>query len=107
MIYIKKIFLYFLFVLILSSCQSIRDNLSMKKKEGVDEFLIEKKNPLVVPPEFSKLPVPKSQEEETENDIDNNEDLDLSKVLTETETTEQTKSSNELEKSISNILNKK
>ena len=107
MIYIKKIFLYFLFVLILSSCQNIRDNLSMKKKEGVDEFLIEKKNPLVVPPEFSKLPVPKSQEEETENDIDNNEDLDLSKVLTETETTEQTKSSNELEKSISNILNKK
>tara|TARA_B100000161_G_scaffold245200_1_gene199968 strand:- start:301 stop:540 length:240 start_codon:yes stop_codon:yes gene_type:complete len=79
----------------------------MKKKEGVDEFLIEKKNPLVVPPEFSKLPVPKSQEEETENDIDNKEDLDLSKVLTETETTEQTKSSNELEKSISNILNKK
>ncbi len=107
MIYIKKIFLYFLFVLILSSCQNIRDNLSMKKKEGVDEFLIEKKNPLVVPPEFSKLPVPKSQEEETENDIDNKEDLDLSKVLTETETTEQTKSSNELEKSISNILNKK
>ena len=107
MIYIKKIFLYFLFVLILSSCQNIRDNLSMKKKEGVDEFLIEKKNPLVVPPEFSKLPVPKSQEEETENDIDNNKDLDLSKVLTETETTEQTKSSNELEKSISNILNKK
>ena len=107
MIYIKKIFLYFLFVLILSSCQTIRDNLSMKKKEGVDEFLIEKKNPLVVPPEFSKLPVPKSQEEETENDIDNEEDLDLSKVLTETKTTEQTKSSNELEKSISNILNKK
>ena len=107
MIYIKKIFLYFLFVLILSSCQNIRDNLSMKKKEGVDEFLIEKKNPLVVPPEFSKLPVPKSQEEETENDIDNKEDLDLSKVLTETETAEQTKSSNELEKSISNILNKK
>ena len=107
MIYIKKIFLYFLFVLILSSCQNIRDNLSMKKKEGVDEFLIEKKNPLVVPPEFSKLPVPKSQEEETENDIDNEEDLDLSKVLTETKTTEQTKSSNELEKSISNILNKK
>ena len=56
MIYIKKIFLYFSFVLILSSCQNIRDNLSMKKKEGVDEFLIEKKNPLVVPPEFSKLP---------------------------------------------------
>ena len=107
MIFVKKIFLYSIFIFMLSSCQSVKDNLSMKKKEGVDEFLIEKKNPLVVPPEFSKLPVPKSQEEETENDIDNNEDLDLSKVLTETETTEQTKSSNELEKSISNILNRK
>lgn len=107
MIFVKKIFLYSIFVFMLSSCQSVKDNLSLKKKESVDEFLIEKKNPLVVPPEFSKLPVPKSQEEETENDIDNNEDLDLSKVLTETETTEQTKSSNELEKSISNILNKK
>ena len=107
MISIKKIFLYFLFVLILSSCQNIRDNLSMKKKEGVDEFLIEKKNPLVVPPEFSKLPVPKSQDENIENSVNKEEDLDLSKVLTETETTEPTNSSNELEKSISNILNKK
>ena len=107
MICIKKIFLYLLFVLIFSSCQSVRDNLSMKKKESVDEFLIEKKNPLVVPPEFSKLPVPKSEDENSENSVNKEEDLDLSKVLTETETTEPTNSSNELEKSISNILNKK
>ena len=91
----------------LSSCQSVKDNLSLKKKKSVDEFLIEKKNPLVVPPEFSKLPVPKSQDENIENNVNKEEDLDLSKVLTETETTEQTNSSNELEKSISNILNKK
>ena len=91
----------------LSSCQSVKDNLSLKKKESVDEFLIEKKNPLVVPPEFSKLPVPKSEDENTEKSVNKEEDLDLSKVLTETETTESTNSSNELEKSISNILNKK
>ena len=91
----------------LSSCQSVKDNLSLKKKKSVDEFLIEKKNPLVVPPEFSKLPVPKSEGENTENSVNKEEDLDLSKVLTETETTESTNSSNELEKSISNILNKK
>lgn len=107
MTYIKKIFLYLLFISILSSCQSLKENLSMQKKESVDEFLIEKKNPLVVPPEFSKLPVPKSQDENTENIINKEEDLDLSKVLTETESTEPTNSSNELEKSISNILNKK
>ena len=91
----------------LFSCQSVKDNLSLKKKESVDEFLIEKKNPLVVPPEFSKLPVPKNQDENIENSVNKEEDLDLSKVLTETETTESTNSSNELEKSISNILNKK
>ena len=107
MIFVKKIFLYFLFIFIFSSCQSIKENLSMKKKKSVDEFLIEKKNPLVVPPEFSKLPVPKSQDENIENNVNKEEDLDLSKVLTETETTEPTNSSNELEKSISNILNKK
>ena len=72
----------------LFSCQSVKDNLSLKKKESVDEFLIEKKNPLVVPPEFSKLPVPKSEDENTENSVNKEEDL-------------------ELEKSISNILNKK
>ena len=91
----------------LTNCQGVRDNLSLKKKESVDEFLIEKKNPLVVPPEFSKLPVPKSEDENTENSINKEEDLDLSKVLTETEIIESTNSSNELEKSISNILNKK
>lgn len=107
MIFVKKIFLYSIFVFMLSSCQSVKDNLSLKKKESVDEFLIEKKNPLVVPPEFSKLPVPKSEDENTENSVDKEEDLDLSKVLTETETIEPTNSSNELEKSISNILNKK
>ena len=67
MIYIKKIFLYFLFVLILSSCQNIRDNLSMKKKEGVDEFLIEKKMPLKMPPAFNELPVP-GQKNQAKND---------------------------------------
>ncbi len=61
MIFLKKIFLFYVLIFILSSCQSIKENLSMKKKDSVDEFLIKKKNPLVVPPEFSKLPVPKDQ----------------------------------------------
>jgi len=89
----------------LSSCQSIKENLSMKKKDSVDEFLIKKKNPLVVPPEFSKLPVPKDQTKETEEN--NEEELDLSKIITGSETISERKSSNNLEKSISDILNKK
>ena len=38
-----------------------------KKKNNVDEFLVEKKLPLVMPPDFNKLPVPK-------NNIENQED---------------------------------
>ena len=105
MIFLKKIFLFFVLIFILSSCQSIKENLSMKKKDSVDEFLIKKKNPLVVPPEFSKLPVPKDQTKETEEN--NEEELDLSKIITGSETISERKSSNNLEISISDILNKK
>ncbi len=105
MIFLKKIFLFFVVIFILSSCQSLRDNLSMKKNDSVDEFLIKKKNPLVVPPEFSKLPVPKNQTKDM--DDNNEEELDLSKVIDGPNTTIETNSSNDLEKSISDILNKK
>ena len=105
--FLKKFFLFFVMIFIFSSCQGIRDNLSMKKKDSVDEFLIEKKNPLVVPPEFSKLPVPKNQNENIDDDIDNKEDLDLSKVIVGTDSTKEKKLSNDLEKSISDILNKR
>ena len=54
---IIKIFIALSITLIfLTGCQNVRENLSMKKKKSVDEFLIEKKNPLVLPPEFSELP---------------------------------------------------
>ena len=75
-----------------------------EKKEGVDEFLIEKKNPLVLPPNYSKLPKPK---EENEILDEKKKNLDLSKVLEDSEGSKKIKSSNQLEKSISNILKKK
>ena len=93
--------------IILQSCQGIKENLSMQKKDSVDEFLIERKNPLVVPPEFSKLPLPENVSENNPSESQEQENLDLSKVLKESETLDENRSSNELEKSISNILNKK
>ena len=43
---------------LLASCQSTKDAFTLKKKDQIDEFLVEKKNPLVLPPEYGKLPVP-------------------------------------------------
>ena len=70
----KRIFLLFILIL-LSSCQSIKDGLTGKKYESSDEFLVIKKNPLVLPPDFNLLPEPKqslevSREEIIEAEID-------------------------------------
>ena len=47
----------------LTNCQGVRDNLSLKKKENSDEFLVQKKNPLVLPPNYESLPTPSKKKE--------------------------------------------
>mgnify|MGYP003876756289 FL=1 len=88
---IRNIFLLILFISVYS-CQSIKDGLSGKKYESSDEFLIIKKNPLVLPPEFNKLPTPddpeiKDRQEQVEAEIDNI----LSKIKTEEMSSEKEK----------------
>ena len=52
---IKITILYILILIFVSGCQSMKETLSLKKKQTVDEFLIEKKNPLVVPQNFQNF----------------------------------------------------
>ena len=71
---IKKIFILILLIPLLS-CQSVKDALTGKKYESSDEFLVIKKNPLVLPPDFNELPSPEdakkmSREETIESEID-------------------------------------
>ena len=62
----KKIFKFFLItsisVIFLYSCTSVKDGLTSNKRTNADEFLVEKKNPLVTPPKFNELPKPKTSE---------------------------------------------
>ena len=69
-----KFILFLIFTLfVLQSCQAVRDGLTSQKKKSTDEFLVEKKSPLVMPPEFDKLPLPITEEqtnfEKNNNDI--------------------------------------
>ena len=69
-----KFILFLIFTLfILQSCQADRDGLTSQKKKSTDEFLVEKKSPLVMPPEFDKLPLPTTADdsnfETNSNDI--------------------------------------
>tara|TARA_B100000029_G_C17087290_1_gene782831 strand:+ start:279 stop:602 length:324 start_codon:yes stop_codon:yes gene_type:complete len=72
----KIITLIFL-LLFLNSCETARDALQgNKRSDQGDEFLVGKKNPLTMPPDFEKLPIPGeldivSDEEEEESEIKN------------------------------------
>ena len=59
----KKIYIILIFLFALASCKSANEAFSLKKKNSTDEFLVEKKNPLVMPPNFGKLPMPKSDDD--------------------------------------------
>ena len=76
--YILKLLLTL--TIFLNACQSIKDGLSGRKSENSDEFLVQKKNALVVPPDFMKLPKPDS---ENSNDAISKleEETDIKKIL--------------------------
>ena len=60
----KKLIYWFLFSLFffnIVSCgtlQSVKRGLTGEKENSIDEFLIEKKDPLVLPPDYENLPSP-------------------------------------------------
>ena len=61
MIEIKKKILITLIPIFLYSCQGFSDAKKIMRNEKVtstDEFLVKKKNPLVLPPDFEKIPEP-------------------------------------------------
>ena len=85
--------LLFCISFLLGSCQSIKDGLSGKKNENSDEFLVQKKNPLVLPPNYMKLPKPKSEVlEDTAFNIE--EETDIEKLFNTESTTTNSSSKN-------------
>ena len=65
---IKKIIQIIILSLLLYSCgTSLRDALQGKKRsENSDEFLVHKKKPLVMPPDFDDMPSPKQNKQKEE-----------------------------------------
>ena len=54
----KYIAIILSFAFFIVGCNSVQETLTGSKKLKTDEFLIEKKNPLVLPPNFNELPEP-------------------------------------------------
>ena len=63
-----------LLLLFLYSCGSVGEALQGKKRSDQgDEFLIDKKNPLTMPPDFDKLPKPGEANIKSIKDIENDQ----------------------------------
>jgi hypothetical protein len=77
----NKIFLILVTFLALTACQSIKDGLSGTKSENSDEFLVEKKNPLVLPPKYLKLPKPQDAATKNKDASLSKDNLDIQKML--------------------------
>ena len=70
------ILIIILFSILLYSCQSTKEALVGKKRsEQSDEFLVQKKNPLAMPPDYEKLPTPGNEEVSPETFSDNNNEV--------------------------------
>tara|TARA_B100001057_G_C22459160_1_gene798150 strand:+ start:368 stop:715 length:348 start_codon:yes stop_codon:yes gene_type:complete len=113
----KKIYNNIFFIILVGimsyGCQSVSDGLSLKKKENSQQFLIEKKQPLVMPPDFEKLPEPGSLSvnEDKKDNSEDDTDIDLQKIIESSKSNKQNSSntnilSSEIEKKINEKLNK-
>ncbi len=77
----KSLFLITLVSLFLLSCKSVQDGLTLKKKENTEQFLIEKKKPLIMPPDFDDLPQPGNLDVENEKVKNENDELNLNSLI--------------------------
>jgi len=96
----------FLSLLLLNSCNAVVEGLGGTKKKGSDEFLVEKKAPLILPPSFGKLPEPGvkivKNAESTKKNISS-----IEKIINQSSSKDRTNKNSNLNKSIEKSIIKK
>tara|TARA_B100001093_G_C26290191_1_gene784937 strand:- start:288 stop:593 length:306 start_codon:yes stop_codon:yes gene_type:complete len=100
----KNFFSFLIIISFLTACQSTKDALTLKKKESADEFLVEKKSPLVLPPDYGKLPLPSTIDNEQNKNQKNEIEISLGSGLKVNETIKNSEPSS-IEKSVLEKIN--
>ena len=72
---IKSLFLIIFSAILISSCGTVQKAFDPQNKNTSEEFLVEKKSPLSIPPSFEELPVPSNEKVNKESQINNIETL--------------------------------
>ena len=90
----KKVFCFTILSLLIGGCQSVKDGLTGQKRTTSDEFLVQKKNPLILPPDYKNLPKPINEEttEVTNQEADN----DIQKILGQKSEVQKKSTNNEI-----------
>ena len=80
--YFKTVFIFSI-IFFIYSCSSLKEGFINQKKNSNDEFFVEKKSPLVLPPDYDELPVPNSNDNVTDKEKNKIEKLVKNKDNTE------------------------
>ena len=57
-----KFYILIAIAILFSSCSSLKEGFVNQKKNNSDEFLVEKKSPLVMPPDYNELLIPNEED---------------------------------------------
>ena len=95
---IKFSLLIIISTVLLSNCSSVQKAFDPQNKNTSEEFLVEKKSPLSMPPSFEELPIPSSEKIDKESQINNIESLITQNK--DNETLEPNESNKDFEQSI-------
>ena len=83
--------------LLFSSCSSLKEGFVNQKKNNSDEFLVEKKSPLVMPPDYNELPIP--NEENLDKEVN-----DIKSLISKSENSDIKENSNEKSSSFEGLI---
>jgi len=70
----SSLILILVMAVLFSGCSSVKSAFDSGRKNSSEEFLVEKKSPLSMPPDFDELPVPKADKEKK---VDQDKDIEL------------------------------
>ena len=56
-----RFYILIVIAILFSSCSSLKEGFVNQKKNSSEEFLVEKKSPLVMPPDYNELPIPNEE----------------------------------------------
>ena len=104
---IIKLIFTFVIILLLNNCTELKNIVTNTKEASGDEFLVIKKQPLTIPPDFDKIPVPISEESLEEVDQVIISESEIENLLKDISSKSKVQSDDKVSKELENSILKK